>query len=328
MPRVFVLFFDGLGLGPNCPNTNPLVGVHMPFLEALLEGHRLIVDSAPFVGARASLFAVDAQMGISGVPQSATGQAALLTGRNLAAELGQHYGPKPNPAIIKALHENNLFLEVRRRGGSVALLNAYPPRYFEAIRSKHRLYSAIPMAFSATGLTLSTAEDLQNGHALSPDFTGEGWMAQPDFPPIPTCSPREAGTCLALLGQRTHLSWFDYWLGDYAGHRGTYQEIVNLLENFDHVLEGLVQAWELDRDLILLISDHGNLEDTGAHGHTRNPVPAIIIGEAKARERFSHGLTDLSSFYHCVLRVLFESDHHLTPDATDSMMDENQSHSS
>jgi 2,3-bisphosphoglycerate-independent phosphoglycerate mutase len=307
--HILVLFFDGLGLGPNCPDTNPLVGARMPFLEALLEGHRLIADSAPFIGSKASLLAMDAQMGVSGVPQSATGQAALLTGRNLASELGQHYGPKPNPAITKAIHEKNLFLEVRRRGGSAALLNAYPPRYFEAIQRKHRLYSAIPMALTAAGLTLATAEDLQNGHALSPDFTGEGWTAQLDFPPIPTLSPHEAGARLALLARKTDLSWFDYWLGDYAGHRGTYQQIASLLEKFDSVLEGLVETWDLDRDLILLISDHGNLEDTSAHGHTRNPVPALMIGEAKARELFSHDLKDLSSFYHCVLRVLFESGH-------------------
>ena len=45
-----------------------------------------------------SLLALDAGLGVEGLPQSATGQAVLLTGVNIPAELGYHYGPKPNPA--------------------------------------------------------------------------------------------------------------------------------------------------------------------------------------------------------------------------------------
>ena len=46
-----------------------------------------------------------------GAPQSATGQATLLTGRNVPAEIGYHYGPKPNPAVSainKAPNTNRL----------------------------------------------------------------------------------------------------------------------------------------------------------------------------------------------------------------------------
>lgn len=323
MPRLLVLFFDGLGLGSDCKNTNPLAGARMPYLKTLLEGRGMFFKSTPFVGKRASLLALDTQMGVPGVPQSATGQATLLTGLNLSQRLGQHYGPKPNPLIAKALHENNLFLEVRRRGGSAALLNAYPPRYFEAIHRKHRIYSAIPMALTAAGFSLATVEDLQNGRALSPDFTGEGWMAQPDFPPIPVCSVREAGSRMAILAQGYHLSWFDYWLGDYAGHRRTQREIIQLLENFDNVLEGLLEQWDSENGLIVLTSDHGNLEDLSVRGHTCNPVPALIIGEARLRQRLSEGLVDLTCFYNSVLRVLFESGTSpLTLATAESIMDE------
>ena len=304
MLRVLTLFIDGVGLGGPDPDINPLFNARMPNLISLLDGKRLIADTCPFRGAQASLYALDTTLGIPGLPQSASGQAVLLTGRNVPAEIGEHYGPKPNPTIANILKEHNLFMQVLRRGGSAALLNAYPPRYFEAISSRRRLYSAIPMAVNAAGIDLMTAEDLQAGRALSPDFTGEGWSSQADFPPIPVYSPKEAGTLLALLAQKYSLSWFDYWLSDYAGHRGTKEQATELLETFDKVLGGLITAWNRTQDLIILTSDHGNLEDMSAKGHTINPVPLLLIGPSYIRDQFSENLADLTSFYPNVLRVL------------------------
>jgi 2,3-bisphosphoglycerate-independent phosphoglycerate mutase len=306
IPRILVLFLDGLGLGIDDPDINPLVAAEMPNLLSLLDGRPLILDTCPFEGDQASLFALDAGLGIQGIPQSATGQAVLLTGRNIPAEIGEHYGPKPNPAITDILRENNLFMEVLRRGGTAALLNAYPPRYFQAIIDRRRLYSTIPLAVNAAGIDLMTAQDLQAGRALSPDFTGVGWTSQPDFPPAPVYSPKEAGVRLARLSQAYTMTWFDYWLSDYAGHRGTLHDASSLLETFDTVLGGLLEAWDRMHDLIILTSDHGNLEDLSARGHTINPVPALLIGPGSLRSKFAEVVGDLTSFFPAVLRVLYD----------------------
>ena len=45
---------------------------------------------------------------------------------------------------------------------------------------------------------------------------------------------------------------------------------------------------ELDESLILLVSDHGNLEDGRKTFHTRNPVPALLIGHG--RETVGEGM--------------------------------------
>jgi len=305
MTRVLILFIDGLGLGPDDPESNPLATAQMPNLISLLDGQRLLFDSCPLHGERASLVALDPTLGIPGLPQSATGQAVLLTGRNVPKEIGEHYGPKPNPTITDILRTDNLFVEILRRGGSAALLNAYPPRYFEAISSRRRLYSAIPLAVTAAGIALMTSDDLQAGRALSPDFTGEGWSSQPDFPPAPTYTPHEAGKHMAQISQSYTCAWFDYWLSDYAGHRGTIDQAISLLETLDGVLGGLLMGWNGEEDLIILTSDHGNLEDLSARGHTLNPVPALLIGPSTLRNRFAEGLTDLTSFYDGVLKVLY-----------------------
>jgi hypothetical protein len=277
----------------------------MPKLRELLGGQPLHLGAAPHEGAAATLLALDCRMGVGGVPQSATGQAAILTGRNVAAEVGEHYGPKPNPAVAAILREHNIFAAIKARGGTAALLNAYPPQYFQAIASGRRLYSSIPMALNAAGIPLRDAEDLQAGRALSADFTGAGWAKRPDFPPAPVYTPQQAGQLLARLALHHTLTWFDYWISDYIGHRGDYEGAVQWLEQFDQVLAALLDHWPLDDGLILLTSDHGNLEDMATRGHTLNPVPALIIGSLQARRRFAQGLRDLAGLYSALLGYLY-----------------------
>jgi 2,3-bisphosphoglycerate-independent phosphoglycerate mutase len=303
MARVLLLFLDGVGLQEEDPENNPFTLAAMPSLIDLLEGRRLLTSSTPFVGERATLLAIDACLGVDGPPQSATGQASLLTGRNVPAEIGYHYGPKPNRVIREILAEDNVFAMVRRAGERAALLNAYPPRYFETIRSGRRLYSAIPFALTTAGFDLMTDEDLRQGRALSADFTGSGWVAHPDFPPAPVYKPAEAGGLMATISQSYALSWFDYWPTDYAGHRASLEEAIDLLEIFDGVLGGLISAWEKRVDLIVLTSDHGNLEDLSVRGHTRNPVPALLIGPVELRSQFAVNLHDLTNFTEAIINT-------------------------
>lgn len=301
------LFLDGVGLGADDPKINPFAAADMPNLVDLLEGRRLVAGSAPFEGQRATLLAVDARLGVEGAPQSATGQAALLTGENVPAQVGEHYGPKPNPAVREIVQRDNLFMQVLERGGSAALLNGYPPRYFEAIESGVRLYSSIPLAVTAAGVELMTVEDMQNGRAFSADFTGAGWSEQPGFPSIPVYDPMEAGRQLAKAADQYDLAWFDYWPSDFAGHRGDIADGIALLENLDAVLGGLVEGWGDRSDLIVVSSDHGNLEDLSKRGHTLNPVPALVIGPAEMRKGLAGKLEDLTSFAPAILETLFGS---------------------
>lgn len=305
MSRILLLFMDGVGLGAGDPTCNPFAACEMPALEALLGGRKLVLETAPHIGKEATLLAVDPTLGLPGMPQSASGQAALLTGRNVPLEIGEHYGPKPNPPIQQILREGNIFSTVTQLGGKAALLNAYPPQYFAAIQRGHRLYSAIPLAVTAAGLPLMTANDIQAGRALSVDFTGEGWSARHEFPPVPIYSPLEAGAKLAKVAAHYDLAWFDFWPSDYAGHRQDMNTAIALLETFDAVLSGLLHAQDEQNDLIVLTSDHGNLEDLSQRGHTRNPVPAFLVGSEALRSRFGDGIKDLTHFVPAILRTLF-----------------------
>lgn len=304
MSRILFLFLDGVGLGPDDPQVNPLAAAKMTHMRELLGGAALVQESAPCDGPLASLRSIDAAMGVPGTPQSATGQASLLTGRNVPALIEEHYGPKPNRAVRSILDEGNIFKSVVDLGEKATLLNAYPPAYFDNIDSGRRMYSSIPHAVHAAGIALRTAEDLQQGKAFSADFTGAGWSQQPGFPPAPVYKPEEAGRKIAQVAGGYALSWFDYWASDFAGHRQNFEAAVAMMETLDAMLFGLTQTWEGTDNLIVISSDHGNMEDMTVRGHTGNPVPGLIIGPTEPRIEFADALHTLADFAPAILRVI------------------------
>jgi 2,3-bisphosphoglycerate-independent phosphoglycerate mutase len=299
---VLFIFLDGVGLGTDNPFINPFVRAEMPNLQKLLGGQRLLASTAPFNDERASLYALDASLGVPGLPQSATGQAVLLTGRNVPAEIGYHYGPKPDPATAAHLQDGGLFGELTRAGKRAALVSAYPPGYFHGINSGRRLYSSIPLAVVKAGLSLFTIDDLLAERAISADFTAQGWRERMNLPDIPVLTLPEAGARLAALSKIYDFAFFEYWLTDYAGHGQDMDDAMRLLTQFDVVLGGLLEAWD-DQNLILITSDHGNLEDLSTRRHTANPVPLLLVGSPAARESF-HNLVDLIGVTPAILRVL------------------------
>jgi 2,3-bisphosphoglycerate-independent phosphoglycerate mutase len=300
--RVLFIFLDGVGLGVDDQRVNPFARANMPHLENLLGGRKLLASSVAIESDSATLLALDPNLGIKGLPQSATGQATLLTGLNVPARVGEHYGPKPNPPIAEILKQDNLFRRIIQAGKSAALLNAYPPRYFHGLESGRRLLSAIPLAVISSGLPLFTQEDFYRQEAMSADFTGEGWRTMLGYTDAPVLQPRQAGQLLARLAGKYDFSMFEYWASDYAGHRQDMTQAVELIEAFDQVLGGLVESWNLAEGLIFISSDHGNLEDLSTRRHTSALVPGLVIGNQ--RRDFCIGLSDLTYVAPSILKVV------------------------
>jgi len=302
--NILFLFLDGIGLGENNPETNPFARADMPYLQSLLGGRRLTRESAPFEGDFATLLAIDPNLGVDGLPQSATGQGVLLTGINIPAELGYHYGPKPNPDVAKYLNGKTIFSKTVRTGKKAALLSAYPPRYFEGINSGKHLYSAIPLAFTNAGLSLFTKDDYYAGSALSADFTGQGWRKFLRLDDAPIYKPEEAGKKLAELASQYDFSLFEYWATDYAGHKQDMDSAVRQLERFDDVLKGLLGLSGWKPDLLLITSDHGNMEDLSTRRHTAADVPLLLFGDKSLRQQFQKDICDLTGIAPAISRIL------------------------
>jgi len=296
---------DGIGLGENNQAINPFANAKMPNLKSLLDGRSLFKESAPFHGELATLIAIDPNVGVAGLPQSATGQAMLLTGINISAELGYHYGPKPNPEVAAYLNDS-LFSRFAKAGKKTALLNAYPPRYFDGIDSGKRLYSSIPLAVTNAGLNLFTQEDFLAGRALSADFTGDGWRTMLGFPDAPAMDAPQAGRKLATLAKEYDFALFEYWASDYAGHHQEMDKAVELMETFDKVLSGLLEEMN-DEFLVLITSDHGNMEDLSTRRHTDADVPALAIGNKSARDEFTRDMKKITDIAPAIWRTVVNS---------------------
>ncbi len=302
------LFLDGVGLGTDNPETNPLARAKMPTLHTLLGNQALTASAAPYHGEKATLLALDTTLGVDGMPQSATGQATLLTGINIPAEIGYHYGPKPNADVRKFLltpssdviarskatkqspaknirKGETIFSWLRAKKKTAALLSAYPDGYFKGINSGKRLYSAIPLAVTQAGFPLFTAEDIYAERALAADFTNEGWRRMLNDETAPLFTSEEAGAKLTELAMQYDFSLFEYWASDYAGHKQDMDWAISQLESFDSVLKGLLETMPNDL-LVLVTSDHGNMEDLGTRRHTDVDVPCLLLGTEEMREKF------------------------------------------
>ena len=299
---VLFLFLDGVGLGPADPNANPFHAAEMPNLRGLLEGKRLDGALEAFHGVDASFRPIDATLGVDGSPESATGQATLLTGVNVAQAIGGHFGPKPDPRIRAIMQKHNLPGRLSEAGRKAKLLNAYPDSYFEAVRSGRRLHAAIPLAFALADIPLATETDLDRGQAVSADFTGRGWRSRMRRPSTPVLNPKDAGRRLADLALENDFTMFDHWLPDYAGHYGEMRGAVRLLNVLDHVLGGILEVVRKSNLTVLLSSDHGNMEDLSDKGHTRNAVPMLALGSLDARKRIIETIVDLTGFTPAILR--------------------------
>jgi 2,3-bisphosphoglycerate-independent phosphoglycerate mutase len=277
-PFVSLLFLDGVGLGDDDPQTNPFVTAVLPNLNNLLGQNWFLRHTGPITTPRASFIPTDASLGVPGRPQSATGQAVILSGRNIPQAIGEHYGPKPNTAVRNELAHGTLFDEVLAAGKSAALLTPYPQPYFDAIKRGRRLYSAVPQAAVNAGLSLRTADDLRQGQAISPDFTNQGWVDMLGYTDIPVYDMTTAGQKLAALSAQFDFSFFEHWPSDRPGHRGPLSDARAHLEMLDHAIGALLNAWPDDSGLLLITSDHGNIEDKSQRQHTKNPVPTILVG--------------------------------------------------
>ena len=54
-------------------------------------------------------------------------------------------------------------------------------------------------------------------------------------------------------------------------------------------------AWDDSLGLLIITSDHGNLEEKNHRQHTRNPVPTILVGQNHAHHGANiHDLTDIA----------------------------------
>jgi len=292
-PQRFLLFFiDGLGVGADDPAFNPLATGLFPTL-ALTEAR--VPESEAGPPALAS--GLDASLGVKGLPQSATGQTAILTGVNAPVALGHHMSGFPGPTLRKILLEHSILKRVVAAGAEADFLNAFGPRFFERPEAERRM-SATTLATLASGRPFRTWEDLVEGRAVVHDLTH--WRMREWGYDLPIRSPEEAGEILARESAARTFTLFEYFETDRAGHAQDRARALHCLEDLDRTLQTLLSNVDLDSTTVAVVSDHGNLEDERVGTHTKNPAFFAAWGAGAERERAAgtapESLTDIAEF--------------------------------
>ncbi|MDR7523451.1 MAG: metalloenzyme [Armatimonadota bacterium] len=286
---VLILFLDGVGLGEADAAVNPFARTPTPTLSSLLGGP--LVNRGRIEGPDLVLVPTDATLGVPGLPQSATGQTTLLTGLNAPALAGRHVAAYPTAPLRAVLARYSLFAAVRRAGRDAALANAYSPEYFAAVAGRRLKVAAVTFAAAAAGVRLRSIDDLRAGRAVFHDLTN-GRLRQWGYE-LPALTPRVAGRHLAGIASGADLTFFEFFLTDLAAHGRIPVSTDAVVGMVDDLLAGVLEA-ATGGTTVLVVSDHGNLEDGRSTAHTTNPVPTLVIGPGCHLFRDVRALTDVA----------------------------------
>ena len=286
-----------MGLGPADPVRNPFLHGSLPSFERFARGARPTLEVAGGSSDPAGVFPLDATFGIEGTPQSGTGQSALLTGLDAGAIFGGHFGPWIPVRLRPLVEEQSVLRSVAGSGGKVAFANAYP-RGWPGPNGSRRI-AGPPLAARGAGVLDRHEDALARGAAVASDIVNDGWRDHLGHRHVPRVTPAEAGRNLAAIAEAHDLTLFAHYTTDTAGHRRDMEDAVTALERVDAFLGGVIE--ELSTDTLLLIaSDHGNIEDVTT-GHTRNPVMGLALGPGTAEASKLRDLREVAPFLQRVL---------------------------
>ncbi|MDH7499283.1 MAG: hypothetical protein QHH30_02730 [candidate division NC10 bacterium] len=118
-----MVFIDGLGIGERDPRKNPMAEAETRWFAFFREGTGKAADPSPL------LRFADANLGVEGLPQSATGQTTLLTGINAAQLLGRHVNGFCTRELRALLDGHSLFARLLQMGRKPTFANAYTPPF-------------------------------------------------------------------------------------------------------------------------------------------------------------------------------------------------------
>lgn len=274
---VFFLFIDGIGIGENSPE-NPLASSGLKSFSSFTSSNGFHEECNEVITDTLLFKKVDANLGVDGLPQSGTGQAALFSGKNTSEMLGRHFGPWPHSEIKPVLKKDSLFHKVQQLGLRPCFMNAYPDIFFEKAEKRNR-WSCTTLMTKSAGLPLKRLEDVMEERALTAEIIQSVWREHLQLN-VPEIRPEDASIRILNALESYDLVMFEYYLTDKAGHgmeREKADRVLSIVDRFlFHVMENIKAE-----DTLVVCSDHGNLENLSIKTHTRNKVPLFVKGNTE-----------------------------------------------
>lgn len=263
--KVLFLFIDGLGIGESDAAKNPVFAAETPNLDLIFNNYEVIPT--------------DATLGVPGLPQSATGQTAIVTGINAPGLLGRHLNAQPSISLKKVINEDNIFMRLSKAGLKVTNANVYTREYLDRMldpgEKKYKPSVSSVMTMSA-GVPFRLIEDYRDKKAVYHDITGK-ILVEFGYD-VEIITPEEAAGRLYSISRENDFTFFEHFMSDIIGHKMDMELAIKEIEMLDAFIGALLKLADPDKDILFITSDHGNIEDISIKTHTMNKVPTVIIG--------------------------------------------------
>jgi len=279
-----MIFVDGLGIGPDDPVTNPVNESVCPHLMGAFREHAV---------------SIDATLGVPGLPQSATGQTSLLTGCNAQEALGRHIEGFPGPELRKMIRKHSIFESLKKAGLPSTFANGYLAKTVEEVK-RARVKSVTTVAALGAFGDVRRAHLLESRQAVSHDLTREALV--PRGYTGEQLTPEAAAHDLVGVAGENAFTLFEFFLTDRAGHAGDLAKAERVLSRLDRFVAAVLELATHHRLLVLLTSDHGNIEDLAQRTHTTNPIPFLAYGPGA--EALRHDVRNLSDIKPALMAYL------------------------
>ncbi|MFO7891082.1 MAG: metalloenzyme [bacterium] len=295
MKSVVFIFIDGLGLGSENPEINPCLDSNIHIFSSYNRNKDKIS-----VLKNGFCLPTDATLGTRGLPQSATGTATLLTGINCAKELKKHIPGFPTNNLIEIIQKESILKKVNQKNLSSNFINAYRPLFFKLKEKTKWRLSTTTVANLAAGNSFYSLKDIEKHTSIYHDYTNRHLIKR-GFN-VPVFSSDEAAKILAAASDKYNLVVYEYFLTDRAGHNQNMKEAVQILVQIEKFIITLIDFLNFRDKLLIVSSDHGNIEDLSVKTHTRNYVGTYVWGDKS--ERYISDINDLTDISKIIMKFL------------------------
>ncbi len=290
--KMIMVFIDGLGIGSDNAS-NPFMAADIPYWHTL-------VDNFGYLPA-------DAQLGVAGLPQSATGQTSIYTGENAPKAMGRHFSTRPTDTLVRLIEQKNIFTALQKRGYTVTFANIYTEEYLEQMKKKPKCIfkpSVTTLMNMTAGIPFRVIEDYRKGCGVYHDITGEA-LRERGYD-VPVISAEAAAENLFRISRSCDFTLFEFFVSDLAGHSKAMGKAVEILERMDRFIGHLLQMMNLNEEVLVIVSDHGNIEDLSISTHTMNPVPVFFVTRIEEARKVK--ILDITDIFSSVLQFFPEID--------------------
>jgi 2,3-bisphosphoglycerate-independent phosphoglycerate mutase len=286
-----LFFVDGVGIGENDRTFNPCCYSKTGIFNVEEKG-------LPLNGRR---YAIDAQLGVAGLPQSASGHTTLYTGINAAAHIGKHLYGFPNSALRLLLRNRSVFVKLIAEGYKCRFINAFRPVFFTTPEIFDNLHmSATTEMNKYANLPFSDFQQIINKQALYHDYTNEEVKLK-GFD-LPLFSAQQAADILVQESHKYDLLLYEYFMTDFAGHSKDLARAIKEIRKVEDLIIALVKTIDFSDTSLIVVSDHGNIEDMRVKSHTSNPAFMAIWPARPLQQTFN--FKSLMDIYPFILQTL------------------------